>query len=623
MDSLPDKSHSPNTLFKTKHQPPDHSLFIQKLKQNKLSFLIEKLKLSDSLPNERTKLIKQASLLLNGSQLQLFESIIDDTYVTSVSKSSIKAPPKPPVPIETRLQLPSPRLTINSVPPVRITTLPLPPLSTSSSTSEKRLTVNPVTAGSLCAPPLPKDANKRKTTYNLTAKPHTETQKQTYPNTKSNHNVSKVAQTQRQNKILGDPKLINGMSFEDKVLQNSLKSIVDAYTKHMNDVREGFQRHQSATSGAIQQINQQLNMLQSQKKYLNGNMANHENQVKRELNEMNLCVKSIHAILHKYKNGEELSIDEWRSTVLDIIASYQQLNAFAPQEKNNTHISDTLNVMGGMAQNVMNNSNNRSGIGPLNNSHTKTLGIVNNSGLLASSAMNSTKKRKMMTAIPPPSNPVQRKKRKLMTQGYPKHLPLTRVLQFNENEFVDYRDFNARYLKSQIMQISYDEGKKHMKFGIHYVGWADKWNVWSIPKYQHRRYGICGTVSERGLHRDCMRYIRMQPPWGDYLEVRPMHLHEHTLFKLQHRPNDSALDRSYVDRYLKWHVAQVILNDSNSAQIQVILLMQNEFGEWYKPQPKADLYWVHLDNEDECAPSNTHILNPTIRKTLHDQKRNV
>eukprot|EP01084_Bolivina_argentea_P223929 378761_1 len=207
--------------------------------------------------------------------------------------------------------------------------------------------------------------------------------------------------------------------------------------------------------------------------------------------------------------------------------------------------------------------------------------------------------------------------------GYPKHLTLERVLQFNENEFVDYRDFNARYLKSQIMQISYDEGKKHMKFGIHYVGWADKWNVWSIPKYQHRRYGICGTVSERGLHRDCMRYIRTQPPWGDYLEVRPMHLHEHTLFKLQHQPNDSALDRSYVDRYLKWHVAQVILNDSNSAQIQVILLMQNEFGEWYKPQPKADLYWVHLDNEDECAPSNTHILNPTIRKTLHDQKRNV
>eukprot|EP01084_Bolivina_argentea_P164137 285396_1 len=466
MDSLPDKSHSPNTLFKTKHQPPDHSLFIQKLKQNKLSFLIEKLKLSDSLPNERTKLIKQASLLLNGSQLQLFESIIDDTYVTSVSKSSIKAPPKPPVPIETRLQLPSPRLTINSVPPVRITTLPLPPLSTSSSTSEKRLTVNPVTAGSLCAPPLPKDANKRKTTYNLTAKPHTETQKQTYPNTKSNHNVSKVAQTQRQNKILGDPKLINGMSFEDKVLQNSLKSIVDAYTKHMNDVREGFQRHQSATSGAIQQINQQLHMLQSQRKHLNVYMSNYENQIKHKLDEMNVHKEYIHAVLDKYKKAVEhnasfndiptLSTNEWRRTVLDIIACYQpQLDAFTcPQvtlpSKDETHISDTLNVMGGMAQNVRNgdrtslnkqmpfvlninrlivdntnnNSNNRSGIPPLSNSHTKTLGIVDNTdhldpfkaiGLLASSAMNNTKKRKMMTAIPPPPNPVQKKKRKLMT----------------------------------------------------------------------------------------------------------------------------------------------------------------------------------------------------------------
>jgi len=207
---------------------------------------------------------------------------------------------------------------------------------------------------------------------------------------------------------------------------------------------------------------------------------------------------------------------------------------------------------------------------------------------------------------------------------YPNSLSVEAVLQFKENECVDYRDFNGRYLKAKINEIGTGKSNE-IKFGIHYLHWADKWNTWSVPRYQSLRFNHFGVISQRGLHRDEMRYVSMEKPFGDIVEIRPLHLHRHTLFKQEHQPNDIDADKGeYRDEYLKWCIAEICLKDKFSAQVQAILYVQNENeenGEWFKPTPKADLYWVHLDNEQECAPIDTHIKNPIIAKKSRARKR--
>merc|ERR1712087_512565 len=53
------------------------------------------------------------------------------------------------------------------------------------------------------------------------------------------------------------------------------------------------------------------------------------------------------------------------------------------------------------------------------------------------------------------------------------------------------------------------------------------------------------------------------------------------------------------------------LTADNSAQVHCQLLRQHPNGDWFKPK-KPDVYWVHLDNAQECAPRNTHIVDPVI-----------
>merc|ERR1712048_1299665 len=97
----------------------------------------------------------------------------------------------------------------------------------------------------------------------------------------------------------------------------------------------------------------------------------------------------------------------------------------------------------------------------------------------------------------------------------------------------------------------------------------------------------------------------MEKPFGDFSEIRPLHLHH---CKMNGR--DTEYDGA---AYAQWHIAQICMKDKKSAQVQAVLFGQNKkSGHWAKPRPKADLYWVHLDNEEECAPLNTHIKNPTI-----------
>ena len=100
---------------------------------------------------------------------------------------------------------------------------------------------------------------------------------------------------------------------------------------------------------------------------------------------------------------------------------------------------------------------------------------------------------------------------------------LDKVMKLTPETKIDYRDFNGRFLKAEIVQISIDKTKLYKKYGISYEGWADKWNVWSIPKHQHKRYSEYKSVSRRPLHRDCMRYISLKKPYGGYLS-KPLRL---------------------------------------------------------------------------------------------------
>ena len=213
-------------------------------------------------------------------------------------------------------------------------------------------------------------------------------------------------------------------------------------------------------------------------------------------------------------------------------------------------------------------------------------------------------------------------------KGYPSSMGLDDVMHLVRGTHIDYRDFNGRWLKAQIVQIDIDKVSYAKKYGITYVDWDDCWNVWSVPKHQFQRYALYESISQRGLNRNEMKYIKLKKPYGDYLEVKPMHMYFHSLYKMNYAPDKDQkkkIDTNFCNQYLQWHVAQVMLSDRYSAQVQVILFKYDEQDQkWYKKQPKADCYWVHLDNRNECAPRNTHIINPQfkiVKPTTTSKKR--
>ena len=64
---------------------------------------------------------------------------------------------------------------------------------------------------------------------------------------------------------------------------------------------------------------------------------------------------------------------------------------------------------------------------------------------------------------------------------------------------MDYRDFNARFLGAQVMQIEKDRDKSWIKHGISYFGWKNKWiygvyhninltDMQILDQYQHVNY---------------------------------------------------------------------------------------------------------------------------------------
>jgi len=184
---------------------------------------------------------------------------------------------------------------------------------------------------------------------------------------------------------------------------------------------------------------------------------------------------------------------------------------------------------------------------------------------------------------------------------------------------IDHRDLEGRYLPAVILRIENDKKRKSPKFGITYKNWGDEWNTWCFINIENHRIAEHESISKRPLYRNCMQYIKLTPtgPWGQMLEVKPLHLYHDKKNK----------NKSNNKEYRQGYPAQVILNDSRtikkeetiiqiiqSAQVKCILYNYNKHKEeWYLPKYSkkekkwmGDIYWVHLDNEDECQPINTY-----------------
>lgn len=209
------------------------------------------------------------------------------------------------------------------------------------------------------------------------------------------------------------------------------------------------------------------------------------------------------------------------------------------------------------------------------------------------------------------------------TTTYPPTMTSQEVMRkfVKHEQKIDYRDYEGRYLIAKIKAIDYDNKRKSTKVGITYLEWENKWNVWSIINIQNERFAEYRSISKRkSINRKCMKYIKIttQGPWGEPLEVRPIHLYNDA--KNKNMPNP--------DQYLQWYPAKVILNDWHpdektkkikiqSAQVKCVLYKYCEQNDrWILPPYCKEkqkwlghVYWVHLDNDKECQPMNTNLSN--------------
>lgn len=177
--------------------------------------------------------------------------------------------------------------------------------------------------------------------------------------------------------------------------------------------------------------------------------------------------------------------------------------------------------------------------------------------------------------------------------------------------YCDYRDFNGRYYEAQIMEISYNEKYQSMSFGIRFPGWDEsKYNVYSFIKHQHYRFAPHKSITKRYSNRQCMKYIKCDKPWGDFLEVKPLHWYNYYKMAEEFEKNDSNKD---YHQYQSWHVAKVVC--CQLSQVACLLYKYCiESNKWIEPkycQKKnkwlGDVYWVHLDNDEECVPIRSRL----------------
>lgn len=200
------------------------------------------------------------------------------------------------------------------------------------------------------------------------------------------------------------------------------------------------------------------------------------------------------------------------------------------------------------------------------------------------------------------------------TKKYPNTKSSGEVMMefFQLNKKLDFRDEDGRYLKAVITAIDVNEQTESAKVLIHFEGFPNTYNVWINISTQHQRFAVYGSISDRkSINRQCMQYIKLKP--GNisnyFLEVRPLHLYN---------INKNKNTQDY-DKYLNWYPAKIVLLEPPkmnpitnkleipSAQVKCVLYKYcYETNKWFEPsQTEANVYWVHLDNDEECQSMNT------------------
>merc|ERR1712228_145783 len=464
----------------------------------------------------------------------------------------------------------------------------------------------------------------------------------------NNHNQSQinVPNAPQQNLLLLKNMVNANKNNSEILLQNALSAISNFYNAQINNLQNDLSQHRQSMSLSIASIEAKQKILSEQKKKLKIKLSKYTKKANDKLNEFESHRNYLDAVNHKYHNSimcnfGGLTIPN-NATMNALIcrncgylsADYSDLNDHLVVHKNDIPkltpsdwketLFELMQIYEPQLQSI-----DLTNLQKQSNQSVYNQNITNHNQLIKTLMIPNFNNHNIKTSQIEDINPLMNtlfassKSEDIIctNSSYPNALSIESVLKFKENDCIDYRDFNGRYLAAKIIAICREHGKE-IKYGIHYIHWDNKWNVWSVPRFQYLRFNNFGVISQRALHRKEMEYVALQKPFGDIIEVRPLHLHYHNLYKLKHESNEENVNKEYVDVYSKWHIAEICLKDKFSAQVQAILLVQNEEnGEWFKPSPKADLYWVHLDNEKECVPTNTHIKNPIIVRQVREKKK--
>ena len=195
---------------------------------------------------------------------------------------------------------------------------------------------------------------------------------------------------------------------------------------------------------------------------------------------------------------------------------------------------------------------------------------------------------------------------------YPDSINLADIFALNIGDMVDFRDYNGRYCETQILaketgkETNNNNNNNKRRFGLTFINFTSVYNIYSYPDSDFSRYAKHKTISQRPIHRHCMKYVQV----GSKIECKP-------LFKWQYEMRKKTIDFAFISKYLQWNVSEVLKTLNSSAQVLVLLYEQDNNKKWHKPPRKYKnnqwvvdqryIHWVHLDNEKECAPINTHI----------------
>ena len=144
---------------------------------------------------------------------------------------------------------------------------------------------------------------------------------------------------------------------------------------------------------------------------------------------------------------------------------------------------------------------------------------------------------------------------------FPSPITLQNIQRLKIGDKIDHRNLVGRFCKATIIE------KQGTSFKIHYDGWSDKWDTWTVYQLQERfRFAPIGSISKRPAHR--LTTLKV----NDLVDINPLWKHP------------------------GWKYGRIRKFDTKSrGQIQVS----------YQCDDVEYRYWTHLDNELEIAEYRT------------------